>query len=194
MGSIIIMLLIAGGFYYVWFIKNKHRKEVNSIMSRVGNLFSVRDDLHKTLLIGIYNRFKKEEGKTEDTPYDFERFVAQVMETNLNGSAEVTRGSNDGGIDIRHFRDDGLYLGQVKCYAPNDIVNYVPIAVLHSQMVKQGAKGGFVVTTSSYNENAVEYAKGLGIELINGDQFIELWVNAMEKTRESFIPIEIGEI
>lgn len=84
MGSIFIGLIVAAAvcyFYFRW-IQDKHRKEVESILPRVGNLFSVKDDLHNTLLTGLYHRFKKEEGKTEDTPWDFERFVARVMETN----------------------------------------------------------------------------------------------------------------
>lgn len=57
-------------------------------------------------------------------------------------------------------------------------------------MIKQGAVGGFLVTTSSYYENVIEYAKGLKIERVDGEKFVELWLNALGKTRETFIPVE----
>ena len=59
-----------------------------------------------------------------------------------------------------------------------------PIAIIHSQMVKQGAVGGYVVTTSDFTANARNYAQGLNMDLINGRQLVELWLEFLERKRE----------
>ncbi len=52
-------------------------------------------------------------------------------------------------------------------------------------MIKQDAVGGYVVTTGKFTHNAYTYAKGLGIELINGNQLVELWLKHLETKSES---------
>ena len=66
-----------------------------------------------------------------------------------------------------------------------------PIAVVHSQMVKRGAVGGYVATTGEFPAGAYQYADELNIELYNGDRLVELWVGseaAEEEERTEFSP------
>jgi restriction system protein len=190
--TLLFLSIVAFGVW-VYILHQRNKKDYQQHLLKLGKLFSIRDDLHKTLLAGLYQRFKKEDGKTEDTPLDFEHFVAKVIQQYQGGKVEVTPGSGDGGIDLIHYREDGLYFGQVKCYNPNNnMVNYEPIAILHSQMVKQQAKGGFLVTTSNYNNNAVLYAEGLNIQLINGDQLLDMWIHAMEETKQTYLPVKVS--
>jgi restriction system protein len=70
-------------------------------------------------------------------------------------------------------REDGLYLGQVKCYYYD--LSYEPIALVHSQIEKQGAAGGFVVTTGSFTENALTYWHELKID---GQTLVKYWVES----------------
>jgi restriction system protein len=46
-------------------------------------------------------------------------------------------------------------------------------------MVKKGAKGGYVITTSSFTPAARQYAEGLGIELIDGVKLVDLWLSGL---------------
>lgn len=46
-------------------------------------------------------------------------------------------------------------------------------------MVKKGAKGGYVIATSSFTSSAKEYAEGLEIELLDGVQLVELWLKGL---------------
>jgi len=58
-------------------------------------------------------------------------------------------------------------------------------------MVKQGAKGGFVVTTSDFTTSAKEYCDGLNIKLINGEELVEIWAKSLETEVEmakGFVP------
>lgn len=125
----------------------------------------------------MYNRFKRDlEQKKDEDPLLFEHFVADIMTTVRGGSSYVTKSTGDFGIDIEERTEKGLYLGQVKCFNDTNLVGYAPIAIIHSQMVKQGAVGGYVVTTSDFTSGARSYAQGLNIELINGRQLVELWL------------------
>lgn len=98
--------------------------------------------MYEAMILGLYHRFKlDEEEEKDEKPLDFERFVAEVMVRYFGGSARVTGGSGDYGVDIEYKTPAGdLLLGQVKCYAPWNKVSFDPIAIIHSQMVKQGAK------------------------------------------------------
>lgn len=142
-------------------------------------MLSINDELRDTLKHGIYQRFKKDmDNPDKEDPFDFEYFVADIMEQRHNSGSYVTKRSGDFGVDIEEYREDGLYLGQVKCY--DKPLKYEPIAIIYSQMVKQGAIGGYVVTTSSFSDNDRDCAEGLNIELIEGNQLVEMWLNMLE--------------
>lgn len=150
--------------------------------------------------MGLYFRFnypreKKENGEIapvagtdfflKQNPYEFEDFVAEVFERYFGGIATTTSRSGDFGVDIEHQREDGLYLGQAKAYKVD--LDFSPIAKIHSNMVKRGAKGGFVVTTSSFTFNARQYAEGLNIDLIDGVKLVEYWLSGFERTDKDLI-------
>ena len=157
----------------------------------LSSFFNDADELEKTLAIGLYHRFKKEkdfderpEYKEED-PYAFEHFVAKVLETQFGGKAVPTKKSGERGIDIIHERAEGLYLGQVKCELGK--VNYVPAAVLHSQMVKQNAVGGYVIAVRDFEQSAIDHVVGININLIDGKQLVHMWLNPQAAYDKTFI-------
>ena len=61
-------------------------------------------------------------------------------------------------------------------------MSYEPIARLHSNIVKQGAKGGYVITTGAFSDNARKFAEGLNIELIDGVKLVEYWLDGLKQT------------
>lgn len=157
----------------------------------ISSLFADDEELEKTLVIGLYHRFKKDKDESEtieykqEYPYDFESFVAKTLERKYGGKAIATKKSGDGGIDIVHQRPEGLFLGQVKCELNN--INYVPVAVLHSQMVKQGAVGGYVISVRDFEQSAKEHVEGLNIQLINGKELINIWLHPEPAYKKSFL-------
>ncbi len=180
-------LLLAGIVVVLYFLI-KNRQEYRQLKQIRLDILQTSQDMYHTMSLGLYQRFKQEEGKEQkkENPMDFENFVARVMVNYYGGQAFVTGGTGDYGIDIEHDHPAGKYLGQVKCYAPDHFVPYEPIAVIHSQLTKQNAKGGYVVTTSDFTPNARKYAEGLDIMLINGSQLVELWMQGLEKTAKPY--------
>lgn len=146
------------------------------------------DKIYETLALGMYHRFKSIESdfsqngsNKKETPIMFESFVALIMENTLGGKATVTPPSGDFGVDIIHtLKNKDTYLAQVKCYDPADKIKYEPISILHSNIIKRNAVGGYFVTTSDYNNNAKIYAEGLNIRLINGFELAQYWLEAKE--------------
>ncbi|WP_442952752.1 restriction endonuclease [Paenibacillus sp. Root444D2] len=80
---------------------------------------------------------------------------------------------------MEHQRSNGLFLVQVKCYKED--VSFDPIAIIHSQIVKQNARSGIVLTTSGFTSNAQKYAKEVVLELIDGLQLVHYWSPYMQK-------------
>lgn len=182
-----IQFLIIGGL--IWYIKKRSDYEASLIARKIETGLNLK----RTMAMGLASRFNYPTKRNEDnevvfekatniflkqTPYEFEKFVSEVMEKVFGGKAYTTAKSGDFGVDFEHDREDGLYLGQVKVY--KDDLDYSPIALIHSNIVKQGAKGGYVITTSDFTPAAKRYAKELNIELIDGVQLVTYWLESME--------------
>ncbi|MFB9327438.1 restriction endonuclease [Paenibacillus aurantiacus] len=167
----VLLSLAIVAICYLLYLHYKQKRLLEKYRSNALDAFSSHQDMKETLRIGLYNRFKRDlEQEKDEDPLLFEHFVADIMTTIRGGSTYVTKSSGDFGVDIEERTEKGLYIGQVKCYNDINLVGYAPIAIIHSQMMKQGAVGGYVVTTSDFTTNARIYARGLKIELINGRQ------------------------
>lgn len=181
MFTIIALFSVLGlGIYWV----REYRKKSFYLESIIESLTDCNREMKTTLLTGLVNRFAPVYSQeNEERPLDFERFVARILRLNFGGKTSVNKASADCGVDIAHRRGSTLHLGQVKCRREDALVDYEPIAIIHSQMVKQGAAGGFVVTTSDFTSKAVKYAEGLNIDLIDGNKLVELWTYALAKRK-----------
>jgi hypothetical protein len=49
-------------------------------------------------------------------------------------------------------------------------------------MVKQNAKGGFVVTTGMFTEHASQYAQNHNIELVDGMMLVRYWLKGKKES------------
>ncbi|WP_337034852.1 restriction endonuclease [Paenibacillus illinoisensis] len=182
--TILFSILLMFTCYLVYKYHNQ-KQMLEDYRNNALEAFSSHEDMKETLRIGLYNRFKRDlEEEKKENPLLFEHFVGEIMSSVRGGNIHVTKSSGDFGIDIEEQTEEGLFLGQVKCYSDMNLVGFGPIAIIHSQMVKQGAVGGYVVTTSDYTSNARNYAEGLDIELINGLQLVELWLEHLETKSE----------
>ncbi|GAA0453433.1 restriction endonuclease [Alkalibacillus silvisoli] len=180
------VVLLVGAVHLLIINRKKHKQN-----QQVYHLLDQSKDLKQTLAMGLYYRFNfKKDSETgefteqvsnhfiQQVEYEFEDFVAKVMENKFGGESVVTGTIGDYGVDIRHHRDDGLYLGQVKAHK-NDIP-FDPIAIIHSNIVQEKAEGGFIVTTSDFTPQARKYAQSLNIELINGEQFVSYLLESLK--------------
>lgn len=106
----------------------------------------------------------------------FEKQVLELLRK-MGFDAEMTKTSGDGGIDIiAHKHDDivgGKYIIQCKNWA--NPVGEPPIRDLFGVVVAENANKGILITQSSFTAQALEFAKGKHLELINGEKLSQLF-------------------
>jgi len=172
------LLILIGNLVYLYY---KKRKELLNLREINFELLKNNEEIKKTLAMGLYYRFSKQTIEEGETPTDFERFVANVMKNYYGGETYLRGGSGDYGINIELEREEGTFLCQVKCYGEHENVSFEPIALIHSNIIREDANGGFVVTTSDFTEQAIRYNNSLKIELINGIKLVDYWIEGLEK-------------
>lgn len=180
--EIVVAVILVGAFLHFQLTKRKNNYEASLLAQHI----NTSEEMKRTLAMGLYMRFKGENAENSPNysstyinqdPLMFEHFVAEVIQKAKGGSSWVSPSSGDFGVDFEHRIGKDLFLGQIKCYL-ND-VPFDPIALIHSNMIKMGAKGGYVITTSSFTPAARQYAEGLDIELIDGVKLVDLWLSGL---------------
>lgn len=127
-----LLTVLAFGLYWV----REYREKTNDLNKLLTSLAECNNEMKKTLLQGLVARFSRQDSDSDETPLDFERFVARIMRLQYGGKTSVTRASSDFGVDIEHKRKGNVYLGQVKCCGRDNPVGFEPIAIIHSQILK----------------------------------------------------------
>jgi restriction system protein len=119
------------------------------------------------------------------TPRQFEFAIAELFQK-LGFTAQVTSEGNDGGIDIFLHREKIKYVVQCKQYSETNMVGRVEIQQFHSAILHSKAIKGFFVTTSSFNNNAIEYCKSKPIELYDKTKLKNLLSTIKEENLDTF--------
>lgn len=102
----------------------------------------------------------------------WQEFEVLVGEYYRRKGFQVTReGGNgpDGGVDLALRQKDELYLVQCKQWRAFT-VGAQPVREFYGVMAARGAAGGYFVTSGKFTLDAMEFAKGRNLELIDGRQ------------------------
>jgi restriction endonuclease/Holliday junction DNA resolvase RuvB-like protein len=109
---------------------------------------------------------------------DFEKAVAAVLRA-IGFRTEMTEVTGDGGVDIVASLDrpliGGRYLIQCKRFAPGKLISAGMVRDFYGALTadRQAVKGIFI-TTSGFTSQAVAFARGIPVELIDGQQLQQL--------------------
>lgn len=110
------------------------------------------------------------------SPEDFEEMVAGLFE--LEGfTAQTTKRSGDGGVDLYLQRGDSFSIAQCKRY--RGTVGEEVVRDLYGTMLHQQAQGAFLVTTGRISEPARSFAAGKPLRLFDG-QYLLRWISKHE--------------
>ncbi|QOX77506.1 restriction endonuclease [Trichlorobacter lovleyi] len=104
---------------------------------------------------------------------DFEQLVAEHFQ---RAGFQVSRaGGNgpDGGIDLVVRKNSEKHLVQCKQWKAYK-VGVQPVREFYGVMAANGATGGYFVTSGVYTDEAIKFAQGLNLELIDGPQLKSL--------------------
>lgn len=105
-------------------------------------------------------------------PNEFEHFIAGVYEKRGYTVDEVTSYVADHGIDVALRRNGKRYAIQVKQYK-NKPIGEKDLREFYGSYVSD-FDGGSFVTTSTYTKPAKEWAKGVGMLLVDGDYLVKM--------------------
>jgi Holliday junction resolvasome RuvABC ATP-dependent DNA helicase subunit len=105
---------------------------------------------------------------------DFEKLVATLLQ-GMGFHTEMTEIAGDGGIDIVATLDQpligGRYLIQCKRFAPDKLVGAAAVRDFYGALTAdRRAIKGILITTSGFTGQALAFAGGLPIELIDGQR------------------------
>lgn len=115
-------------------------------------------------------------------PYMFERILAELLKRIGYINVEVTKKSRDGGIDIIAYANIGklhriktaVQVKRTKANVGTPIVDN-----LRGAMNACGADRGLIITTSDFSKDCrklTEYNNALKVDLINGNELIDLLI------------------
>lgn len=110
---------------------------------------------------------------------EFEVRVSSLLER-MGFRCGVTRASGDGGVDIVAELSGplvgGRYLIQCKRFSPGTPVGAPVVRELYGALAAdRAAVKGVLITTSYFTEQAAEFARGVGVELIDGESLRRLF-------------------
>jgi restriction system protein len=103
----------------------------------------------------------------------FEDQVARMFER-MGYSVQQTPYVKDHGRDAILRKNGAKFLLECKRYAEGGVSGRRDLQILHSNMITDGAVSGFFVTAGGFTKDAIEFAKGRSIELIDGHHLVRL--------------------
>ncbi len=104
------------------------------------------------------------------SPGEFEEYVAQIFRSH-GWTIGATGGKAGGGFDFEIEKDGIRAIVQCKRYAPDNRVGVKDIREFDAVVHRSGAQRGYLVTTSSYTRQALDWDKQApNVILVDGNQ------------------------
>lgn len=97
----------------------------------------------------------------------FEHLVSEAFRRRGFNVSSTTCAGADGGVDVRATKGSETFLIQCKHWRAQQVGVGV-VRELYGVMAAEAAAGGFVVTSGRFTRDALEFAKGRNIELLDG--------------------------
>lgn len=103
----------------------------------------------------------------------FEELVAEAFRRDGYAVIENARAGADGGVDIRLRKGGESYLVQCKNWRKQRI-GVAKVREMFGVLVAESAREVFVVCSGTFTADAVRFAKGKPINLVDGDTLMEM--------------------
>lgn len=118
-------------------------------------------------------QYRTKSGFDDVSWQDFEVLVAELFRRQ-GFDVQLQGGDHpDGGIDVIVKRDGGTYLVQCKHWKAQRVGVKV-VRELYGVVAAEGKDGGYVITSGHFTPDAVAFAKGIAMKLINGHQLAQI--------------------
>jgi restriction system protein len=118
---------------------------------------------------------------------EFELLVGEAFRLQGYRVAELGGSRPDGGVDLVLSQGSEKFLVQCKQWKAFK-VSVTVVRELYGVMAARGAAGGFVVTSGRFTEDAIAFASGRNIQLIDGPQLHKLILQAQHARSANAAP------
>lgn len=110
---------------------------------------------------------------------DFERLVGEAFRMRGYSVTETGGGGADGGVDLVLRKGGDTFLVQAKQWRAFR-VGVTVVRELYGVMAAKGAAGGFVVTSGTFTSEALAFADGRNVQLVDGAELAR-WLADVQK-------------
>lgn len=104
---------------------------------------------------------------------EFEMLVGEAFRLDGYAVLETGGGGADGGVDLVLRKDGEKFLVQCKQWRAHKVGVEI-VRELYGVMAANGATGGFVVTSGQFTEEAIAFADGRNVKLVDGPKLAGL--------------------
>ena len=151
--------------------KRTRKKHCAEVIFQVFDYLGMVEEKEREL-----EKLKKERWLALDG-WSFERGVAEVLRKR-GYEVQVTRGSNDGGIDLIITRAEASIIAQCKNHAAP--VGPAVVRELYGAMISHGASEAWLIASSGVTIGAMNFTEGKPMRIIDLDEIIQ-WEAAAQK-------------
>jgi len=119
----------------------------------------------------------------------FEELVGEAYRRQGYRVVENDGAGPDGGVDLVLYKDGSRYLVQCKQWRTQKIGVKI-VREMFGLVSAENAAGGIVITSGSFTRDALNFAGGKALELVNGEQLAELVKSVQRNPRVCSVPQE----
>jgi Holliday junction resolvase len=112
-------------------------------------------------------------------PFDFEVLVCRLYRS-MGFEANYTPKSGDKGVDVHAIKGDRRFAIQCKRYGFGSVVSGEEIQKLYGAMRQAGCHSAILVTTGRFSASAVEAARLLKVEMVDGERLVKLIIENLD--------------
>lgn len=107
--------------------------------------------------------------------YEFESFIAELLRK-MGFVVEETPLSRDSGIDLIAYSREPIFKGKylIQCKRWEGSIGEPVVRDLYGVVISNNANKGIIITNSFFTKQAVDFANGKNIELVDGNELIKL--------------------
>ncbi len=143
------------------------------VLCLVGALVSFLRRSKRRALVNNVTQSKGADALNSMSWREFEMLVGEAFRLQGYKVTELGGAGPDGGVDIVLRKDSETFLVQCKQWKAVKVDVRV-VRELYGVMAAQGATGGFVITSGRFTDDAMAFAKGRDVKLVDGPKLFGL--------------------
>ncbi|MBL8900964.1 MAG: restriction endonuclease [Planctomycetes bacterium] len=157
--------------------------EVESLAAEIDRLHRREEERFNREWAAYLRRCANLESLRSMDPFDFEALICRLY-VSMGFDAQCTKKSGDKGIDVHASRGGRRLAIQCKRYGYSSVVSGEEVQRLYGAMRQAGSDSAILVTTGRFSPAAVESARSLGVEIVDGESLVKMVMEHLDELSE----------